>query len=336
VSGATVRLLADLIVAELPVGDVADLARNPVEALAALGFALNPVVTPTGARGAAGSCDGLSFTKDKTIIYRRTDNRRETFTLLHGLAHFVVRQGDDAIDWLADQADPGADLERLCDQIAADILIPDSLVDRHLAGGAVRAHHAIELFSQCEASYNAICVKLADRLPSPGAVMMNDSYNQRVLFAVLAHPLAVWPSAGQAVPDPHPLRHIGPGEDVSTRTVWTTPWGAPAEFYLDATRLQKVALAVLAVNDIWALETLHAPTRDHEVLERPEAYLDCPCGFHGVAAGYPCDAGHHYCPKCGECLCFYSTRNHVPCPNPDCFYMVPAMDIIDGRCGNCG
>ncbi len=335
-SASTVRQHADRIVAALPAGDRADLARDPGGALEVLGFDLNPVVTPTGARGAAGSCDGLSFAKGKLIIYRRTDNRRENFTLVHEFAHFTVKKDPDAIDWLADQAEPGAELERLCDQIASNILLPDSLVDRHLASEPVRAHHAIDLFDDSQASYNAICVKLAGRLSSPGAVMMLDSYEQRVLFAVLARPLGVWPAAGQSVPELHPLRRIEPHGHICKRAFWTTPWGSQAEFYLDASRLRRFTLAVLAVNDIWSVDRFHAPTRDHDIVERPEANLDCPCGFHGIATGYPCDSGHQFCPKCRECLCFYSTRNHVPCPNANCFIVVPAVDIVDGRCGMCG
>lgn len=335
-NASTVRQHAVRIATAVPAGDRADLARDPAQALRGLGFELTPVSTAPGARGAAGSCDGLSFLENKSIIYRRTDSRRENFTLLHEFAHFTVKNDPDALDWLADQAEPGTELERLCDQIAASILVPASLVNGHLAGESVQAHHATDLFSDSQASYTAICVALADRLPCPGAVMMIDSHAHEVLFAILARPLAVWPSAGQHVPEIHPLRRLQPNERVRQRSFWTTPWGARAEFYLDAVRLQRVTLAVLAVNDIWEVDMFHAPTQDHDIVDRPEAHLDCPCGFHGDATGYPCDSGHQFCPSCRECLCFYSTRNHVPCPNPDCYMVVPARDIRDGRCGMCG
>lgn len=241
-STSTVRQHAERIAAALPAGDRVDLAFDPARTLRMLGFELHPVANPTDARGAAGSCDGLSFAENQSIIYRRTDNRRENFTLVHEFAHFTVKNDPDAIDWLADQAEPGVELERLCDQIAANILVPTSLVDRHLAGEPVQAHHATDLFNDSQASYNAI----------------------------------------------------------------------------------------------WSVDKFHAPTRDHDIIERPEAHLDCPCGYHGDATGYPCDSGHQFCPSCRECLCFYSTRNHVPCPNPNCFMVVPARDIVNGRCGMCG
>jgi hypothetical protein len=325
------------IVSALDPKDRALLQARPLAALQNLGFTVAAVSTPTETRGGLGSCDGLSFSAGQTIVYRSTpDNRRENFTLLHEYAHFLVSVDEDALDWLADRLEPARELERLCDAIAAELILPASVVDSVVDTGPVRAHHARELFDNSEASYHAVAVRLAQRIPGAGSVFMVDARSQRVAFAVNVGELGVWPWKDQQVPDTHVLRRLDVGEETTARSFWTTPWGQRADFYLDAKRLTNWILVVLAVNDLWDVVTFHAPTLGHGAVERPSVQLDCPCGYHGVVTGYPCVEGHPYCPSCKECACYYAEQKHVPCPNPDCFYVVPAADIHDGRCGFCG
>lgn len=41
-----------------------------------------------------GSCDGVSFIADRTVLFRPTTSRRENFTLAHELGHILVRECD--------------------------------------------------------------------------------------------------------------------------------------------------------------------------------------------------------------------------------------------------
>ena len=87
-------------------------------------------------RGHAGWCDGVSITTAKLVLYRPTGNRRENFTLAHELAHFLVESDDACLSWLADQRDPGRELEHVCDTIASKLLIPQEVIDLVLDGHA--------------------------------------------------------------------------------------------------------------------------------------------------------------------------------------------------------
>src|SRR5580692_7705625 len=102
------------------------LSADPETALSGLpGIRVMPVPQLRDARGVSGWCDGLSFMNDGIICYAPSPwSRRQNFTLLHEFAHLCVEGDDDALDWLADRAEPPAELERLCDAIAAEILIP--------------------------------------------------------------------------------------------------------------------------------------------------------------------------------------------------------------------
>jgi Zn-dependent peptidase ImmA (M78 family) len=80
-------------------------------------------------RDAGGWCDGISFLDDGVVLYAPSPNsRRENFTLTHELGHKLAEEDDDALDWLANRDHPERDLERLCDLIAARLLLPDTLI----------------------------------------------------------------------------------------------------------------------------------------------------------------------------------------------------------------
>src|SRR6266851_6106818 len=66
------------------------LALNPHAALRQhYQMTLHPTVAPPQ-RGSGGWCDGLSILEDSRIIYVSGPGRRENFTLLHELGHFLV------------------------------------------------------------------------------------------------------------------------------------------------------------------------------------------------------------------------------------------------------
>ena len=74
---------------------------------------------PTSQRGDGGWCDGVSFFDSGVVVYAQQHGRRDNFTLAHELGHFLVFDDTDALNWIADQPDPGRTLEQVCEEIAA-------------------------------------------------------------------------------------------------------------------------------------------------------------------------------------------------------------------------
>lgn len=331
----TTQLVAQRITASVHSGERAKLARRPLAALQQLGFTVAAVTTPINSRGAQGWCDGMSFTTNRAIIYRQTDSRRENFTLLHEYAHSLVAEDEDALEWLADLEDTPRELERLCDAIAAELLLPTSTVAAVVKGGPVRADHAVALYDTTQASHHAIAVRLLTRLPCAGSVFLVNANTLTVAFAATSSDMRVWPGKNQAVPLGHALQRLQPEESISAPSFWETPWGKRQSFYLDARRRTNWIHGVLAERDLWKTEKLHIRHEDRErPLEREARPVACPCGYRGTTAGMVCEeAEHPYCPRCQECLCHYGNRTQVACSS--CNLVVPAQDLQGGRCSMC-
>lgn len=332
----TTQSVAARIVAALHAGERLELAKRPLAALRGLGFTVAAVQATVVSRGAQGWCDGMSFTTARAIVYRKTDNRRENFTLLHEYAHGLVAEDEDALEWLADLDDTPGELERLCDAIAAELLLPTSAVNAVVKAGPVRADHAVSLYDTTQASHHAIAVRLVARLPCAGSVFLVNANTLTVAFAATSSDMQVWPGKNQPVPAGHALQRLQPKETITAPSFWATPWGKRQSFYVDARRRTNWTHVILAERDIWKTEKFHARSDDREpVRDRQVHAVSCPCGYSGTAAGRVCEeADHPYCPKCQECLCHYGPRNQVTCSA--CNLVVPALDLEDGRCSMCG
>ncbi len=315
------------------------LADDPKHSLGAL-FGLRVRAEPVLAqrRGAGGWCDGISFLDDRFVIYAPTPySRRENFTLVHELAHKLVDENDDALDWIADRTDPGRDLERLCDRIAADLLLPEALVREVLNGQAPGAAHVRALYEASSASEQVCAIALARRLTSQGAVLTMDIGDHTIGYASVTStsddewPIA-YPWPGQEITSHHPLLRMGPHDSVRTKSWWQMLWGARQPYYLDAVAGARRVHAVLSVYDLWDISRFHPDKPESE--SRPAQHLDCPCGYNGIARGYPCaDCGQLYCPVCKECRCPRRDAAQVQCQG--CWLLVPLFDIVNGRCSGC-
>jgi len=289
-------------------------------------------------RDAGGWCDGISFLDDDVVLYAPSPfSRRENFTLTHELGHKLTEDDDDALDWLANRDQPKGDLEQLCDLIAARLLLPDSLITEVLNRRAPEAAHIRALCEASAASEVVCAIALAQRLPCQGAVVITDIGSGTVSYASVASPEDDgWPLAypwpRQEIPAHHRLARLHADETARERSWWATPWGERQDYYLDAITGSRRVHAVLAVRDLWQVARFHADTP--ETAGRPARHLDCPCGYHGTARGYPCsDCGQPYCPSCKECQCPRRNGALVVCQK--CFVSVAKPDIVNGRCSDC-
>lgn len=180
-------------------------------------------------RADGGVCDGVSDLSDGVVLYRRTGNRRENFTLAHELGHWLVDQADDVYDKLADLDDAAKLLESVCDRIARLLLQPDQSLAGVVPSSIVEAKHVTDLYDATNASIHACVIALKDRLPNMGAVLVIRHGEDTVLYASvrpddeLGWP-KVYPWPGQSLPTGHPLRSIHPGSTLRQRTFRTMPW----------------------------------------------------------------------------------------------------------------
>ncbi|HUY48404.1 MAG TPA: ImmA/IrrE family metallo-endopeptidase [Streptosporangiaceae bacterium] len=314
-------------------------AANPKQALTAcFGLRVREQSALAHRRGAGGWCDGISFLDDGVIVYAPSPfSRRENFTLGHELGHKLTEDDDDALNWIADHDDPGRELERLCDRIAAELLLPAALVTQVLDHQAPAAAHVRAIYEASAASEVVCAIALAQRLPCQGAVIIMDTGSSTVTYASVSSPEDDgWPLAypwpGQEILAHHRLPRLRAGEAMREKSWWATPWGEKQEYYLNAIAGSRRVHAVLAVRDLWEVSRFH--TDKPETAGRPARHLDCPCGYHGTARGFPCsDCGQPYCPSCKECQCPRRNAALVVCRR--CWVSVPKAEIVDGLCSSC-
>jgi hypothetical protein len=334
----TVDSCAELALEQLPQGLAARFAESPNTTLCDdLGLTVRPVDHLDRIREDGGLCDGVSYLSDGVILYRRTGNRRENFTLAHELGHWLVDQGDEVYDWLAEQTEPAKLLETVCDRIAQKLLLPAATVAQVVGGGPVSARHVAELVEATKASRPACAIALASRLSGLGAVVIIDKPTEQVAYAsVQPDPEQGWPKVfpwpGQSVPAGHPFKRLQDAATLTRQTFWQTQWGARADYYVDAVADRRRIVAVFSATDVWGAERLHIDA-PREFDDRPEWEIRC-CGQTRTVRGYPCpDCGEPFCPSCQRCRCDRRARSEVTCSR--CFLSYQAHLVVDGLCEEC-
>ena len=326
--GMTLRSHASRVVTAIAGNIRQALALDAEGALTGLlGIHVAPILQLQDSRGAGGWCDGLSLTTNRVICYAPSPgSRRQNFTLLHEFGHLRVNEDDDALDWLADREDPSGDLERLCDAIAAEILLPASTVIQILTGSVPEPAHLRQLYLGSRASEEVCAIALAAHLPARGAITLIQRRTATVAFAAASG----WPRLsiprGLGVPPGHPLRDLGTWQSWNG---WTTPdlrlafnkfpdeaeqpsCSLPREPLLkaqaEAGPRRTTAILLDIANSDGAGEGGRPQVEgesDHGGAHASQVELACPiCGHAGIRDHYPClECGVPPCPACGRCPC---------------------------------
>lgn len=151
-----------------------------------------PVTTATG----PGECSVSGTYYDATAtsgpviaVARSLSTGRDAFTALHELAHHIQRTTDDIADELGELlvGDSGRELsfvveDAVCDRFAASILIPPDQAQAAFASTTPTAGDVVALAKTTVASRSAVCVRAAQHLQVPGAVVLLDP-EDNVMFA---------------------------------------------------------------------------------------------------------------------------------------------------------
>lgn len=314
----TLKRHATRLAATVPAKIREALALEPADALVRhFGMRIAPLDQLRDSRGAGGWCDGVSLTNDRVICFAPSPNsRRQNFTLLHELGHFLANEDDDVLDWLADRPDSATDLERLCDAVAAQILLPESTITQILDGRQPAPEHLQRLYSASKASEEVCAIALAGRLRKRGAVILIRRRTAAVAFAAISG----WPTLlvprGLEVPQHHPLRELGIRQRWSG---WTT-----SDLRLAITEPFAETM-IPNLMQAWAqagsnrTTAILIDTRNDEGAEWPRPANNAPgpysqsgyillcrhCGHGSNPSTYPCEeCGIPPCWQCGQCQCY--------------------------------
>lgn len=289
-------------------------------------------------RGVDGACDGMSFLDDGVLLYSPTPNsRRQNFTILHELAHWLIDREKDIVVWAADQEGSDQLLETMCDHIAQQLLLSDESVSTVVGQGPVRALHFLQLLEDFEASRQVCAIALTKKLGGAGAVVVIDKIDKRVEFAsVRPHPRHGWPKVypwrAQQIADWHPLVQLPSQANRTDRMEWSTPWGERGYYYVDALADDRRVYAVFSETDLWEALRFHSK-HPFEYDQRLALQGYC-CGQPFTRRGYPCpDCNRPYCPRCDQCKCQRDQEREELCS--ECFLQRPAHRMVNGVCTDC-
>lgn len=260
---------------------------------------------------------------------------RRAFTALHELGHHLQQTTNELIEKLLKQTDDGWALEEAaCNSFAAAIAIPGTVVHRHIDEAGPTAHTIVSLWEDrdIDASRAAVCAKAAERLRSPGHVLLLDA-DGKVTFG-----------SSYGLP---PLRRESNQSGIAVvRDVLTDPshakQGRTAVVYRDGITGQDlygqakhmgghVVLVAVTEKAPWLKGVFDLPTPDVGPHAQWWTCANCDHLFQAFGKRHTCGAPK--CPECGQCECPAVTERLCM----GCFLRLP-LRVFDGpadRCRDC-
>ncbi|TAK22132.1 MAG: ImmA/IrrE family metallo-endopeptidase [Chloroflexota bacterium] len=332
----TASALAEQLIAPLEPQQRALLADDPRGALRSrFGLTLQEVSAPP-TRGHGGACDGMSFLRDKRILFAATPgSNRENFTLLRELGHFLAEEDDRVWNWAADRRDPERAVEEVCDRVAAALLLPASKMAAVMRGERPSAAHILDLFNRSVASREVCAIAIAEQLGCLGFAAVVHLRQRQVTFAARRADTRPAPWRADPIPPGHALLRLRPNGRLRTRSWWPFGDGEQHEYWLDACADARYGFAILAEADLWGIENLHVTVPTERRRVSFSTFVRCrTCGREGESTSFPCsDCGQSPCRYCGKCDCELRRRAQARCSK--CNLLVPLRTWKDGLCGTC-
>ncbi len=328
-----IRGHADLLRAELrrrQPHDV-DAKGNVAPLLEALGIRLHVADRPPAGCSVAGSCDHST----QTVTVVRAGKGRMRFTALHELGHLLGEDLDEFQDAVYAHGREAGRLveEDACDAFASLLLLPDEHLDTVLDAHGRSARGLRELISQCPASMEACAVAVAQRLASPGYVLLVDDDGTTRFAARSGDVLPISRGSDQSGSD---LRRLLSGA-ASLRDRGALAFAAGShthDLYIDAIRHDGLVLAVACESEPdWP--QLQTPVGPSAAPRSVDGHCDeCGTDFNGWQVCGTCREPRH--DACGRCGCeTAAARGERLCTA--CYTMLPpaAFDGPSHTCTTC-
>lgn len=270
------------------------------------------------------------------VVTRSQSSGRRAFTLLHELAHHLQRTTTALAQALLNAKERSSVLEEaICDAFAASVLLPDAELAGVLASSSPTVSDVAQLRRSSAASRAAVCVRAAQRLTSPGHVILLDDTG--VVQFRSAHGLPPVPrgvdlSGIEVVRQA--LQAGNATREGRTRLLYRDGHQGE-ELFAQAGDVEGY-LVVVAMTDRppWE-ETFVLPSRETGPVSRMWVceHLECSAEFESFEPACPsCKVPK--CTECGRCACapVVAERQCL-----DCFTVYPErfFDAGSARCQDC-
>lgn len=261
---------------------------------------------------------------------------RRAFTALHELGHHLQKTTTGLGSTLLAQPDFGHALEEAaCNSFASSLLIPGHLLHRHIGEAGPTAHQIVDLWRDgaISASRAAVCARAAERLRSPGHVLLLDGRGQVTFSASHGFPpvrrgadQSRIPVVRQTIADPS-RAHQGRTAIAYRDEI------VGAELYAQAKDMDGyVVLVAVAEHPPWEAGQFSLPTVDTGPKARWWTCTKCDHGFW--AYGKRCSScGAPKCDECGQCDCAALAERR--CSKCFIVYPLPMFATGSDRCRDC-
>ncbi|MGO4299355.1 ImmA/IrrE family metallo-endopeptidase [Leifsonia sp. RAF41] len=327
---APTQVLAMMRVWESRAGSTEDLTLDAFSALEQrtdLEVLRVPEYVPQDSQLNCSVAGGYRWEPPTLVVTESMSLRRQQFTLLHELGHHIQKTDLDLGTRVVEHRLPEAFEDACCDAFAAQILLPDDLVDAHISARGPSVSTATELFASSNASRAAIAVRLANRLRSPGAVIVLDEAGMVTFGAARG---GLYPPARGSDQTANPLVRVALESGSTDRTIvrddgqiWYRDGHSSERLYGQAAWAgDRLFVIMVAYSAPWLSMS---PPRDGTAEYTKDRWDYCErckqnfvVGFTCRACGEPrCPAGHCGCTAkaektCTECFIQKNTNQFAP------------------------
>lgn len=285
--------------------------------LSALAVGVRIAENPPAGCSVAGSCDHQT----QTVTLVRASKGRMRFTALHELGHLLGEDLDDFQDAIYRHGGvTGRQVEEdACDAFASMMLLPDEVVDTALGDHGLSARGLRDLIETTEASMEACAVMIAQRLASPGYVLLVDGDGTTRFAARSGDVFPISRGTDQSGSDLRTVLGRGTGLRIRGTLAYAAGSGTH-ELYIDALEHDGLVFAVACESDPdWP--QLQTPAEQGAASRGIAAYCG-ECGVDFTSWRLCNDCGEPRHETCGRCGCEESaTRGERMCPT--CFTVQP-------------
>lgn len=287
-----------------------------------------PEFVPLDSQLACSVAGGYRWDPPTLVVTESMSRRRQQFTLLHELGHHIQKTDIPLGTVIVEHREPEAFEDACCDVFAARVLLPDDLVDEHISPRGPTVSSATDLFETSNASRAAICVRLAGRLRSPGAVVVLDGAGT-VTFAAARGGL--FPPARGTDQSANPLVRAAVDTGDAGRTtmrddalIWYRSGHSSERLYGQAAWAgDRLFLILVAYSAPWLAMS---PPRDGTAQHSSDRWEQCDNCNRRFVVGFICrTCGQPRCPS-GHCRC--TSRAEQTCT--ECFLLKPSRQFAPG------
>lgn len=167
------------------------LATDPYQALGDQGIEIQMRPETHGRGGCSVDGSYRRGSPPRITVAEAASRARRRFTALHEFGHHLVKLDADVHEAFATFEDGGVALEEaIADAVAAELLIPDDVVDQHIDPRGPTARAVCDLYHATLASREATCVRASQRLIGSGYIMLGEA-GVALFTAAVGHPYRV-------------------------------------------------------------------------------------------------------------------------------------------------